>query len=98
MKAIPRALIALAVTGTAMVTTAGPYLGGSIGKADYNEDLWSEEDDLNDTGWKIFGGYQFNRYLGVETAWIDLGKVNHRDSSIETTGLVLEGTASLPIS
>ena len=97
MKIIARILLALAVTGITTAATAGTYLGGSIGKADYNEELWSVEDDLNDTGWKFFGGYQFNSYLGLEAAWVDLGKVNYRGSSIETTGLSLEGVGSLPI-
>jgi hypothetical protein len=90
-------LIVLAVTGTTRVATAGPYLGGSIGKADYNENLWSVENDLNDTGWKFFAGYHFNRYLGLEAAWLDLGKVDYQNDSVETSGLALEGIGSLPI-
>ncbi len=31
-------------------------------------------DDNRDTGYKIFGGYQFNRYFGLEAGYADLGK------------------------
>lgn len=31
--------------------------------------------DLKDTGWKVFGGYQFNTYAGVEAGYIDFGKL-----------------------
>ena len=32
--------------------------------------------DERDTAWKLFGGYQFNRYLGVEAGYVDLGKAS----------------------
>ena len=38
--------------------------------------------DNSDVGWKLFGGYRFNRWLGVEGAIVDLGKF---DSRITTT-------------
>jgi hypothetical protein len=97
MKTLSRMIFALAVTGAASTATAESYLGGSIGKADYNENLWSIEDNQNDTGWKFFGGYHFNRYLGLEAAWVDLGKVDYQGASIETSGVALEGIGSLPI-
>jgi OOP family OmpA-OmpF porin len=31
--------------------------------------------DDTDTAWKVFGGYQFMRYLGAELAYTDFGKV-----------------------
>lgn len=31
--------------------------------------------DKRDTGWKVFGGYQFNPNLAVELAYVGLGKV-----------------------
>ncbi|MCP4702249.1 MAG: outer membrane beta-barrel protein [Gammaproteobacteria bacterium] len=30
--------------------------------------------DDEDTGWKLFGGYQFNKLLAVEFAYVDLGE------------------------
>jgi OOP family OmpA-OmpF porin len=82
---------------TILGAEAGPYLGASIGKVDYNDSLWSIEDDANDTGWKLFSGYQFNRYLGLEAAYIDMGKVNYQNASIETRGFTVDGIGSIPI-
>lgn len=84
----------LAATATAH---AGAYLGAGLGVSDYNQSLWSIEDRGNETGWTVFGGYQFNRYLALETGWLDLGTVNERYASIETTGLSIAGIASLPV-
>lgn len=50
-------------------------LGAAFGQATSKEtcdDVATSCDD-NDTAWKVFGGYQFNRYLGVELAYADLG-------------------------
>jgi OmpA-OmpF porin, OOP family len=69
----------------------GAYLGGGLGQTrmtDWCDDtsggtttgafaplpLFSCED--TDTGWKVFGGYQFNRYISVEATYINWGKVS----------------------
>ena len=43
--------------------------------------------DETDTGWKLFGGYQFTRNWGVEFAYVDLGKttVNSRATAAGAT-------------
>ncbi|MCF7979412.1 MAG: outer membrane beta-barrel protein [Chromatiaceae bacterium] len=68
-------------------TTPGFYLGAAVGKAyaDLNKGdvtgplidvgfpvTGSSEDD-DDTGWKVLGGYQVNRYFGIEASWVVLG-------------------------
>jgi len=85
------------VTTFAVEADVNAYLGLGIGKADYNDSLWSIEDGANDTGWKIFGGYQFNRYFGLEPAWVDLGQVTYSNASIDTKGLAINGIGSIPI-
>ena len=57
---------------------AGAYLGAGLGQS-YVRSVehaayatWNEDD--TNTVWKIFGGYRFNPYLGVEAAYTDLGK------------------------
>jgi OOP family OmpA-OmpF porin len=32
--------------------------------------------DKKDTAWKLYAGYRFNRYLGVEGGYVDLGKAS----------------------
>lgn len=46
---------------------AATVLGGSAAVANVN-------DNDHDTTYKIFGGYQFNRYLGLELSYFNLGK------------------------
>jgi len=62
----------------------GPYLGGGVGIARYSDagivaDTCSAfgytcpaED--SDTGYKIFAGYQFGRYVALEGSYVSLGK------------------------
>jgi OmpA-OmpF porin, OOP family len=68
----------------------GWYLGGNIGqtRADIDEQRIADsllqngfsntlvKDDSSDRGYKLFGGYQFNRYLALEGGYFDLGKFN----------------------
>lgn len=97
MKRISLIIWALLGLVTTFAVEADAYMGLGLGKADYNDSLWSIEDDANDTGWKIFGGYQFNRYFGLEAAWVDLGKVTFGNASIETKGLAIDAVGSIPI-
>ena len=41
--------------------------------------------DDKDAAWKIFGGYQFNRNLGVEFGYTNLGKASAGDAVSTTT-------------
>jgi OOP family OmpA-OmpF porin len=72
-------LATLAVLGTAprpaLSQDAAWYVGLGAGrlKADECSPAPAACDD-KDTSWKLFGGYQFNRYLGYELAIVDMGK------------------------
>jgi OmpA-OmpF porin, OOP family len=70
---------ATAFAGSALAQTqeTGFYAGLAIGQSgveDFCGGTSSCED--TDTAFKIFGGYQFNRYLAAEIAYTDLGKVS----------------------
>jgi OOP family OmpA-OmpF porin len=76
--------IKLAVALAALTSTpvfAQAYLGGSVGRVDHNQNRadWqpvggtTSYQDI-DTGIKIFGGYQFNQYFGVEGGYNHLGE------------------------
>ena len=76
------AFAALALTA-AMAAQAdvqpGFYAGASIGTTKLTDDgLESSafEADDSDTGFKIFGGYSFNRNLAIEVSYFDLGEVS----------------------
>lgn len=83
----------------------GWYLGGNIGKTDSDMDdsrttldllgngysITSVDDDKTDTGYKLFGGYQFNRYLALEGGYFDLGEASFT-ANLGPTGNALPGT------
>jgi OOP family OmpA-OmpF porin len=57
------------------------YAGGSVGqtrfdpkRSDWQAPGTSTSFDMHDTGWKLFGGYGFANYFGVEAAYVDLGR------------------------
>lgn len=77
------------VSPAAMAEDAGWYAGGSLGSARANSDTSAAQFDAelatlgitatstlseNDTGFKLFAGYQFNKNLAVEGGYVDLGK------------------------
>lgn len=67
---------------------SGWYIGGNVGqsRATIDEDNITEDlvaggatsinidSDEKDIGYKLFGGYQFNRYLALEGGYFDLGE------------------------
>jgi len=79
-------------------STTGPYIGANVGttRAKFNNDsinstlagqgftVNSRTEDNSSTGYKLFGGYQFNRNFAVEGGYFDLGRFNY---SVNTTPL-----------
>jgi len=85
----------------------GWYMGANIGKSTANIDdgriinnllqgglsTTSIDDNEDDRGYKLFGGYQFNRYFSLEAGYFDLGEF---DFSAETLPLgTLDGRIKL---
>ena len=80
----------------------GIYAGGSVGYADFHQNASQIQSiladagiagvsinaslDDKDTGWKLFGGYRFNEYLGLEAGYTNLGRVR----------LDLDATTTIP--
>lgn len=62
----------------AQATSAGFYggLGAGIGRTDINGSGIAGSTDRKDSVWKLFGGYQFNRYIAVEGGYVDLGRAS----------------------
>jgi OOP family OmpA-OmpF porin len=65
----------------------GAYLGLSVGQTKIDEfcDVFSGASSCDDTdvGWKIFAGYQFNRFFAVEGGYVDLGKASASVSGVQ---------------
>lgn len=53
---------------------AGFYVGAGLGQSSVKVDIVEGADfDASSTAFKLFGGYQFFKYLGVELEYIDAG-------------------------
>jgi OOP family OmpA-OmpF porin len=95
----------------------GFYLGGAYGQAavkggcsDLRSDLATigatvTACDDKDSGWKIFGGYRFNRHFAVEATYIDFGSLTATavragatvNASGDATGFGVAAVGILPI-
>jgi opacity protein-like surface antigen len=64
-------------TMTQMGPEAGWYVGGSVGQSKIDcstGGVAGVSCDDSDTAFRVLGGYQFNKYLGAELGYADLGK------------------------
>lgn len=88
------------------------YVGVSAGQSNFNDAcdgldtigfVGSCDDD--DTGWKIFGGYNFNQNFGVEAAWVDLGEATANGTigaaaataNVEVDGFNISAVGRVPL-
>jgi OOP family OmpA-OmpF porin len=95
----------------AQQSVAGFYVGGSVGQSSFDKDIVRElitsgRVDTSDTGFKVFGGYQFNRNFGLELAYVDLGKASYSGfagpdpvigGKVEVTGVNLSAIGAWPV-
>lgn len=71
------------------------YIGGNIGesRAKIDDDRITDQllgiglassisDDKRDTGYKLFGGYQYNKHFAVEAGYFDLGKFSYTATTV----------------
>ena len=99
------ALVALGlVAAPAFAADTGPYFGAGVGQ--FNVQLDDLDFDEGDVGFKIFGGYNFLKWLGAEVAYIDGGTAEDKYSDpdlgsakvgIDVSAFTLAGVGTLPI-
>ena len=81
----------------------GFYIGAGIGASEYDDDNFyrGQNMDSSELGGKIYGGYRFNQYLGVEAALVGLGSFENSTFSSEIYndfGVVsISGLGTLPL-
>lgn len=111
--------LALIASSSAMAQDSGWYLGANLGKTKAKIDndriitgvipsgfsVTAINDDDTGTGFKLFGGYQFNRYFSLEGGYFDLGKVGYQATTLpagtlngemKVNGLNLDLVLNLP--
>lgn len=71
----------------------GFYVGAGVG--DFGIDVGPF--DGSDTGFKVFGGYQFMKYLAAELEYVDGGTVDLGPLDIDVSGFNLSGVGILPL-
>jgi hypothetical protein len=72
-KIISAALLTLAVGGA----SAQGYVGGTFGVSNLDADCSGTTScDNNGSAFKIYGGYNFNRNVGIEGGYLDFGKAS----------------------
>jgi OOP family OmpA-OmpF porin len=106
------ALCGLIATSQAMAQK-GLYIGGSAGSSKIDDDIalggliTSGTVDGSSTGFKIFGGFQFNDYFALDLALVDLGKAKYSGTyfnapvtggTVDIWGLNFSAVGILPVS
>ena len=76
----------------AMADDAGFYVGAGVGEFGLEIDGF----DDSDTAFKVFGGYRFIRYLGVELEYIDGGTAEDFGLEVDVSGFNLSLMGILP--
>jgi OOP family OmpA-OmpF porin len=96
-------LAASAISVPAFAADTGGYLVGMVGqtKAKDVEVFPGESLDDTGTGIKLGGGYAFHRNVGVEAAYVDLGKATitggGQKAEFKSSGLVVTAVGMLPL-
>ncbi|MCI0505711.1 MAG: porin family protein [Gammaproteobacteria bacterium] len=91
------ALIASAIVMTSAHADSGFYIGASAGNASISgEPSTSIDFDSDDTGYKVFGGFKFT-LLAIEASYVDFGKPEQNNISVELSGYDLFGLVNIGI-
>lgn len=72
------AILAGCCLSFANVSLAQGYLGGSVGVTKVDEEGFED-----DNGFKITGGYKFNKNFALEASYVDLGEFQAEDEVVE---------------
>ena len=107
---------ALAAPAGLSAQEGGPYIGLSFGQSKFKDWCSTGGDPTasfssckdTDTGWKLLGGYRFNRYLAAEGTYIDWGEVTASGTlgapptpfnvAASQTSIGIAAVGSLPVS
>lgn len=114
------AALAVFISPLTMADDSGWYIGGNVGQSRAKIDdaritsnllgggftTTSIADDNRDNGYKLFGGYQYNKNFAVEAGYFDLGQFGYTATvvpagtltgTIKLEGLNLDAVGTLPL-
>lgn len=97
-KLLARTLSAVLLGAAAFAAQAqedkGFYAGAGAGQSYVDETAYDDED----AAFSVFGGYQFNRYFGLEAGYVDFGKLeaDGLGRDLEASSAYLTAVASVP--
>ena len=106
---LPAAMLAISAPAVAQQSDAGWYVGGAYGMSSFSVDMAGAPStvtvDDSDSGFKIYGGFQFNKHLGAEVGYVDFGKVGFGGSAFGfpvtgdtgVTAFTVAGVGTLPL-
>jgi OOP family OmpA-OmpF porin len=80
---------------TQTASAEGFYVGAGLGSAETKVNGGFKDQDL---GFKLFGGYSFNQYVGVEVEYLDGGSAKDEGAKVELDGFGLSVLGSIPVS
>lgn len=63
--------------------TTGPYIGAGLGSAELDNPCPPGSSNCDDSGtvWKIYGGWQMNKWLSAELGYMDFHEVDFRGTT-----------------
>lgn len=92
--ALSAVLLGAAAFAAQAQESRGFYAGAGVGQSYVDEAAYDDED----TAFSVFGGYQFNKYFGLEAGYADFGKLESggvgRD--LEASSAYLTAVGSIP--
>lgn len=91
--------IALALPAVAQTASkpAGPYVGATIGKPDWNaEAVGGIQGDSSRAAYKLYGGWRVHRNFAVEASAFSLGRLKGPVSDARADGYALDAVGMLP--
>lgn len=107
MKATRFGMLAVSIVISGTVFADAFYAGVSVSQSEIDADAGFSSFSDTDIGWKIFGGYMFNKYFAVEGAWVDFGDfsdtvvnpvfLSPAKAKLELDGFAVSGVASYPV-
>ena len=78
---LPFAVLGCLLLGSAAAAGDG-YLGASLGQSSVDVSGQAASFQLDDMGWKVYGGYKLYRWFGLEGTYMDTGNLDETQGDV----------------